>query len=450
MVSVSNDQDTAFALGAVGYIQKPVNKKQLITEIYKLHSNPDSVMVVDDDEFDLKQLTDILSTENIHTIVADGGNECLRLLKEYIPDILVLDLLMPEMNGFEVLDKVRSSAELKDLPVIIVTAKDLTSQERKLIEAKASSLLTKNESISKDLLPEIKRSLSEMHNPKQIRSKKTMGSEPRILIVEDNEVTVIQIRKVLEKEHFIVDIASGGKQALEYMQYNRPDGIILDLMMPEVDGFEVLESIRSTKETKKIPVLILTAKDLTKKDLSELSNNNIQQLIQKGDVDIDGLLFKVRLMLGNEPKFSTVPSAGNKIVRKKIAPLSGSELPRVLIVEDNIDNMITIKALLGSSYAIFEARDGEEGLACALQELPDLILLDVSLPRMDGIEVVSQLKRSEKTQGIPVIAVTAHAMLEDRERFLSSGFDDYLTKPIDYKVLHSLVVKWIKLRGNDA
>jgi len=357
---------------------------------------------------------------------------------------------MPEMNGFEVLDKVRSSAELKDLPVIIVTAKDLTSQERKLIEAKASSLLTKNESISKDLLQEIKRILSEMHNPKQIRSKKTMGSEPRILIVEDNEVTVIQIRKVLEKEHFIVDIASGGKQALEYMQYNRPDGIILDLMMPEVDGFEVLESIRSTKETKKIPVLILTAKDLTKKDLSELSNNNIQQLIQKGDVDIDGLLFKVRLMLGNEPKFSTVPSAGNKIVRKKIAPLSGSELPRVLIVEDNIDNMITIKALLGSSYAIFEARDGEEGLACALQELPDLILLDVSLPRMDGIEVVSQLKRSEKTQGIPVIAVTAHAMLEDRERFLSSGFDDYLTKPIDYKVLHSLVVKWIKLRGNDA
>ncbi|NQT59705.1 MAG: response regulator [Bacteroidetes bacterium] len=461
MVSVSNNKEIAFALGAVGYIQKPVNKQQLITEIYKLHQNPATVMIVDNDELDRKQLAEIINSYNIHTVMAESGKECLKLLQKYIPDVLVLDLLMPEMNGFEVLDRVRSTAELKNLPVIIVTAKDLTAQERERIAGKASSILTKDESISKNLLQEVKRILFELHQPeKRIYSKKQQ-TEPRILIVEDNEVAVIQIKKVLVKENFIVDIAPGGKQALDYMKYNKPDGIILDLMMPDVDGFEVLESIRGTEETKNIPVLILTAKDLTKEDLSKLSSNNIQQLIQKGDVDIDGLLFRVRLMLGNQPKFSEkqthmqktkerIVSAAPDPIKKEVADKNISGLPRVLVVEDNMDNMITIKAIIQCYCTVLEAFDGEQGLACAFKEQPDLILLDASLPRMDGLEVVNALKKDKKTQNIPVVAVTAHAMWKDKERFLSGGFDDYVTKPIDQELLLTVLDRWLKIRKTDV
>ena len=124
----------------------------------------------------------------------------------------------------------------------------------------------------------------------------------RILLVEDNEAAIIQVRKVLEGAGYIVDVARGGQQALTSVKQTIPDGIILDLMMPEMDGFEVLEKIRGTKATAKIPVLILTAKDLTSEDLQKLSANNIQQLIHKGDVERDGLLFKIGLMMGTEPK----------------------------------------------------------------------------------------------------------------------------------------------------
>jgi len=107
---------------------------------------------------------------------------------------------------------------------------------------------------------------------------------------------------ILEQEGYPVDMAPGGKEAQEFVQHTVPDGIILDLMMPDVDGFDVLEKLRGTKETAEIPVLVLTAKDLTPDDFKRLSANNIQQLVQKGDVVREGLLLKVKTMLGEKPK----------------------------------------------------------------------------------------------------------------------------------------------------
>lgn len=119
----------------------------------------------------------------------------------------------------------------------------------------------------------------------------------KILMVEDNEAAIIQVMSVLESAGFAVDVAKGGQEAIDYVSHTIPDGIILDLMMPQVDGFEVLERIRSRPATADIPVLILTAKDLTPEDFQRLSANNIQQLIHKGDVDRESLLFKIRNML---------------------------------------------------------------------------------------------------------------------------------------------------------
>jgi len=268
------------------------------------------------------------------------------------------------------------------------------------------------------------------------------SGKKRLLVVEDNEVAIIQIKTVLESEGYIVDVAAGGKQALEYMKANSPDGIILDLMMPEVDGFEVLESIRSTKSSKNLPVLILTAKDLTKADLDKLSVNNIQQLIQKGDIDKDGLLKKIHLMIyEKDEKKPDKPT--EKITMKQTEPQEEKINSSVLIMENNKDNMLTFKAILSDDYDTLEAYDGKNGLKLALKKLPDLILLDIGLPKMDGFEVVKILKKSELTKNIPVIAVTAKAMKGDKEAILGAGCDDYLSKPVNPEELLSKVKKWI-------
>jgi len=414
IVSVSDERDTGYALGAIGYVNKPVDKKILLSEIYTLHRSPDSVMIVDDNEFEQNQIAETLKAVKIDTIVASGGEECIRLLEDKIPDLLILDLMMPGMDGFQVLDKIRKVPETKNLPVIVVTAKDLTTEDKSKLSGKISAVIAKSDSTQNDLFHELKRIIAEIE-----KTGETDNSDNRILIVEDNYDAIVQIKAVLENENYKVDVAGGGQEALDYIEHKIPSGIILDLMMPDVDGFEVLEKIRSTKRTKNIPVLILTAKDLNKNDLAKLSSNNIQQLIHKGDVDIKEILNKVKLMLENQPETSNPK------------PETRNLKPNILVVEDNPDNMTTIKAIVKNNFSITEALDGEEGLKLAKTRIPDLILLDMSLPKLSGEEVIKKLRKNLITKNIPVIAVTALAMKGDEKRFLKAGCNGYISKPID-------------------
>lgn len=251
----------------------------------------------------------------------------------------------------------------------------------------------------------------------------------QILIIEDNETAIIQMRQVLELEGYKVDVATGGREALEFVKHTIPDGIILDLMMPEIDGFEVLERIRSKENTANIPVVILTAKDLTREDLSRLSANNVQQLIQKGDINIRALLAKIHKMFGQKEQINLPQYPITTCTKIKLEENSRA---KVLIIEDNPDNMVTIKAILGDKYEIYEAIDGEQGLEMVNSLLPDLILLDMALPKIDGLEVVKRLKTNTSTQHIPVIALTAKAMIEDKEEILQAGCDEYVTKPVGH------------------
>ncbi|HCY84070.1 MAG TPA: response regulator [Desulfobacteraceae bacterium] len=129
-------------------------------------------------------------------------------------------------------------------------------------------------------------------------------------------------------------------------------------------------------------------------------------------------------------------SPGQKFNTKNTKPL-------LLVIEDNPDNMTTVKAVLGPDYAIIGAADGRRGLEKAISVLPDLILLDMSLPEMDGYEVAAALKKDERTVDIPVVALTAQAMKGDRERILAAGCNDYIAKPIDPDAISKTLAKWL-------
>lgn len=253
----------------------------------------------------------------------------------------------------------------------------------------------------------------------------------RILLVDDNPEAVIQIVSVLKKENYVLDVASGGKEALAYTSKNIPDGIILDLMMPGMDGFEVLENIRSRKETRNIPVLILTAKDIDRNDLKKLSANHVQELVQKGNVDIKELLQKVKQMLGGHAKDNKVNTTEDFPPENDGRKQKEGGIPCILVIEDDPDNMTTIKAVLKGKYKISEANDALEALQLIDPGMVDLILMDVSLPKMDGQELIKRIRTTAETINIPVIAVTAMAMKGDKEKFLEAGFDAYVSKPID-------------------
>ena len=452
IVSISEERETGFALGAVGYVTKPVSKKQLISEIQKI-GKPEtrSIMIVDDNDLDRQEIRRIIEAEGLKPIVAEDGAACLELLKKQVPDVLVLDLMMPEPDGFAVLEKIRGNPGTRDLPVIVVTAKDLTEQDRNKLTGNVFSVLEKTDAKSTTLLAELRRILVDLENHPKHFGMEQPAALPRILIVDDNEAVIIQVKAVLESAGYVADVARGGKEAFDYVSHTIPDGIILDLMMPEIDGFAVLEKIRSTKATIKIPVLILTAKDLTPEDFKKLSANHIQQLVQKGDIDKDSLLSKVRSMVEGKEYIETGNlKPGNqdpKLVSFQAEPVQnrkpGGDPATILLVEDNTDNMTTIKAVLQNRYRILEATDGEQGLRMAEEVRPDLILLDMALPKMDGFAVVLNLKGNMELSNIPVIAMTAQVMKGDREKILEAGCDDYIAKPIDPEGFLKKISEWL-------
>lgn len=462
IVSISEGRETGFALGAIGYVTKPVSKEQLISEIEKI-GKPGirSIMIVDDNELDRRQIGRIIEAEGLNLIVAEDGAVCLELIKKKVPDVLVLDLMMPEMDGFAVLERIRSNPETRDLPVIVVTAKDLTEEDRNKLSGNVFSVLNKSVATSVTLFAEIKRILLDLESLTKHPEFEKQTALPRILLVEDNEAAIIQVKSVLESAGYIADVARGGQEAFDYVSHTIPEGIILDLMMPGIDGFEVLEKIRDRQATEKIPVLILTAKDLTPEDFKRLSANNIQQLVQKGDVDKESLLFKISSMIyENDDRCLMADDRKNRLPQSAVChQLSARDIvsagalrvmtkaagpPGILIVEDNPDNMTTIKAILQNRYRIMEAVEGEEGLRMAAETIPDLILLDMALPKMDGFAVVQHLKDNKELNRIPVIAMTARVMKGDREKILATGCDDYISKPIDPKDCLEKIAKYLK------
>jgi PAS domain S-box-containing protein len=264
------------------------------------------------------------------------------------------------------------------------------------------------------------------------------GNDKTLLLVEDSEPQIIQLTDILREEGYTLRVARNGKEALEAIHGSIPDAMILDLMMPEVDGFEVLKSIRSQKETSQIPVLILSAKHVTKEELSFLKSNHVYQLIQKGDVNRIELLSHVHNMV-----YSPEQKIQEPIQAKTPAkPIQGKA--SLLLIEDNDDNTTTVKALMGDKYELVTAADGLTGLEKAKMLVPDLILLDISLPEMDGYSVLKEIKKDKQLQYIPVIALTARAMKGDREDLLSHGFDDYISKPIDHDLFEKTLFDWLE------
>lgn len=435
IISVSEDQATASALGAAGYLPKPVDRRLLLGELEKLsRTHPISRIMVVDDDRTMRTLVQELLNETYYLVeTASSGEEALRRIHTAPPDVVVLDLLMPEMDGFEVLDRLRSEPATRDLPVIILTSKDLDREEKEILREQTHRTIAKGRLDRETLLRDLDSALTKL----EIGLTGTGPDRPLLLVVDDNATAALQIQTALEENGLGVIVAGSGAEALESIRRITPDGIILDLMMPEMDGFEVLNRVRSMAWTRDLPVLILTAKELTREERRNLTHNNVRELIQKGALNRAELVERVRALLNT--------GAGTRPTRPAEPGPVGSEVhhPTVLIVEDNPDNLLTIEAILEKAeYRLISAGDGPAALAAVAAEVPDLILMDIQLPGMSGLEVTRRLKADPDLAAIPVVALTAKAMKGDREQILAQGCDDYLAKPIDPEALLLAVGKW--------
>ena len=253
-------------------------KKQETSELITETSSEDTkykVLVIDDDDNAQDMMKKFLEKQDFSILQAKSGEDGLNLAAEHLPDVITLDVMMPEMDGWEVLAALQANETTKNIPVIMLT---MANEPDIGYSLGATDYLTK---------PVNWNELSSVLMRHQIAS-----DSQAILIVEDDETTRDMLRKSLETNEFKVRTAVNGKEALEKVKQSKPGLILLDLMMPEMDGFEFAEKLRENKEWLDIPVVVITAKDLTKDDHQRLKGN-VEAIMQKGSYSRNDLLTEV-------------------------------------------------------------------------------------------------------------------------------------------------------------
>jgi CheY-like chemotaxis protein len=408
-----------------------------------------------------------------------SGMELLRLIQAILNPVLVeiqrqeITFLAPTLR-LELLTPLSTIIGYCEM-VLEEAPADLTSDLTQIYTS-AQGLLSRVNSLdtfvkhNSEFMPEFSIKHSVVHqiavqtHRSPVRSPATgtsVTAMTQILVVDNAESNCMLLARQLERQGHQVTIATTGQQALQAIAAMPYDLILLDVSLPESNGLKVLAQLKGDEEGQPIPVLILAAPDqmewvvqgiamgatdyLTRPFQSVLLRAKVtacleQKCHKRAEADLKQQLTALQLEL--EQLKSAQQAADTQQAAEAVqtdcsqsashsASHSASLPPKVLLVEDNELNYDMLsRRLQRHGYTVMNAIDGADGVAKALSERPQVILMDISLPVMDGWEATQHLKADPRTRHIPVIALTAHAMTGDREKALAAGCDDYDTKPI--------------------
>ncbi|MFQ5586093.1 MAG: response regulator, partial [Thermodesulfobacteriota bacterium] len=239
------------------------------------------VLIIEDDNPSAELLRSQLETENYRTIRAATAKEGYELAKQHKPDLITLDIMLPgEVDGWELLKGLEDDDTLKTIPVVIVS---IAADEQKGFALGASKVLHKP--LGKEEFIAAVKSIGVLPS----------GSEKQatVLVVDDDPRSVEVISHYLKGLGCEVLRAYGGQEGIDMAIKDKPDLILLDLMMPDVSGFDVVDRLRKIPESSGIPIIIVTAKILTREDIETL-NSSVTKIVRKGRLDVDGFLTEVK------------------------------------------------------------------------------------------------------------------------------------------------------------
>lgn len=393
----------------------------------------DNVILIIEDNADLAQsMMDIPRSMGFKALVALNGYQGLALARQFRPTGILLDLVLPDINGIEVLRELKSTRELRHIPVHIMSSKDPDNTFRNI------------GAVGYDQKPVNDTDIQQAIEHLVSVSKKY---PKRLLIVEDDEAQREAIQDLVgDNEAIQTTGVSSQTEAIAALQENIYDAAIIDLGLQDGSGYDICRYIQEQQIA--LPVIIYTGRDLTEAEERELRTYT-DSIIIKTAQSHERLLDEVAIFLHQMSQDTDSDQAPDESGRPPSAPQpSGINLAgkTILIVDDDVKNVfILTSALEEHGAAVVDALDGEAALA-TLRQRPDidLVLMDVMMPGMDGYATMQQIRQDEQLQHLPIIALTAKALKEDRQKCIQAGADDYLSKPIDYDGLLRLVSAWIE------
>ncbi|HET8729717.1 MAG TPA: response regulator [Moraxellaceae bacterium] len=384
-----------------------------------------TLIIIEDDENFADVLSELAQEYGFRAVVAHDGERGIEMVKQTRPDAVILDIGLPGIDGWEVLENLKNDPRTKDIPVHCFSGHD---ESQKAMTLGAIAYYKKPAT-----LDQIKEAFGRIES-------RTQSGVRRLLVVEDNSVQHSAIHALFDEAQIDVTVCTTGQEALDNLKRETFDCLVLDLSLPDIDGYSLLEMIHDDESYPKIPVIVYTARDLTREQEAKL-RKYADRIILKTDQSADRLLSEASLFLhwvdSKEPAGKTADSANHRddVFQGK----------KVLLVDDDMRNIYALSASLEEWGCEIEiANNGLESLE-ALDRSPDfdIVLMDIMMPEMDGYEAMSRIREQERFKKLPILALTAKAMRDDRAKCIEAGANDYITKPINTEKLQSLMRVWL-------
>ena len=386
-----------------------------------------TVLIIEDDEDFSNVLVDLAADYGLEGHVCADGEGGLEYARHYRPSAIILDIGLPGIDGWQVMEKLKADPRTKDIPVHFLSGKD---ERKKALELGAIDFLTKPiaEADIVKAFAKIEKAIE-----KNVR---------RLLVVEDSELQHEGIRELFSEKGVVITAVHTGEEALQVLRTQVHDCMILDLTLPDMNGFELLEKIHGNDEYDSVPVIIYTGKELSRDEEAKL-RKYADRIILKTERSSERLLNEASLFLHwLESTMPVAPKAAPAAIEHRDDVFAEKKL---LLVDDDMRNIYALSAQLEElGFDITIANNGKEALQ-ALEDNPqmDIVLMDIMMPEMDGYEAMTLIRKQSRFQKLPILALTAKAMKDDRAKCLEAGANDYCSKPIDMGKLTSLMRVWL-------
>ena len=390
-----------------------------------INKNKNLVLIIDDNPDVRYTIGKYLSSKNYEVEYASDSTHALEKIQKTRPFAVTLNITMPISDGWHILKEIKENIRTRDIPVIPISINkdDNTGFGLGIYEYLIKPLTFEN------LVSILNRLENSSGRPIQ-----------RILMVDDDEIEFEKFVSTFMDDNIRIDFIKDSELAFSKIVESQPDLIITDLVMPAVDGIRLAYKLQTNVETKHIPVLVSLPRDISEDELQKL-NSSIESIIEKSNIHpLDTLkIVRDRIKLHESENLKEGETA--KIDQNPELELPFTEEVKtyqgnVLIVDDDPDSLFTLSEIVQAcDCKTISARNGIECLRALEYKVPDLILLDIMMPEMDGFQTIARIKQNSQWAHIPVFAVTAKAMLEDKKVILKHGFDDYISKPVNSGVL---------------
>lgn len=401
--------------------------------------NHKQILVIDDDPDVRFTIGQYLTTRGYEIIFASDAESGIKLAVENKPFAITLDVFLKDKDGWTVLREIKENPVTKNIPVIIVS----------FIGDKNIGLsLGAFEYLLKPITTE--NLMSAFDTLESVTKKKIQ----KIVIVDDDELEFEKFKKEFSSENISIEYIQDSEYAYNKISEVQPDLIIIDLLMPKIDGISLTHKLKSNRTTRNIPIIISTAKDLTDSEKSSL-NSVVERIAIKSQGHPMDVLKIVRDRIKQQEQAVQISNSGNlHYIKKSISSEWQKNINKinqeVLIVDDDPDTLFTMNELVQSmGYKTYLAKSGQECLKMLDHIKPDLILLDIMMPGMDGFQTLKNIRMNKSFSDIPVFAVTAKAMAGDKEIILKYGFNDYIPKPVNSTIISTKISQlFAKVKSN--